>query len=210
MDNLSNDVIKDEHGKTYRLIFKGMDTGYGLVLYKDQIKNRFYCFQEESYGVFTFMDACSDGYDIEPGFPANLDEFKDNIEPPSPGIELSNSLRESLGFEFVTYMPDTFEKLIELLKYYLKGINCDIALNLLEKALAKAQTDSAYANKLQEALLKGSTIEGREAFAYFGDYLAIPYDHSHGVNTIDSALLHIKCGHVEEAISDYNFLHNRS
>ena len=90
------------------------------------------------------------------------------------------------------------------------------ALELLEKAVDKAKVDKDYFNRLESALLRGSTVEGRELFSDFGDYWArtsavIPYyPHHDAVNSIDTALFHIRIGDMKEAIDDYNFLHNRS
>ncbi|WP_178080919.1 hypothetical protein [Plesiomonas shigelloides] len=68
------------------------------------------------------------------------------------------------------------------------------ALALLEKALSKALDDRTYATRLEETLLRGSTVEIRECLSCFGDYFESSretepyYPHHDAVNGIDSAL----------------------
>ncbi|MBW3843172.1 hypothetical protein GPV00_02790 [Aeromonas hydrophila] len=65
---------------------------------------------------------------------------------------------------------------------------------MLEKAVAKAHDDEAYAKQFEETLLRGSTIEIRECLSCFGDYFErsrdVPpyYPHHDAVNGIDGAL----------------------
>ncbi|UNU29374.1 hypothetical protein [Aeromonas hydrophila] len=65
---------------------------------------------------------------------------------------------------------------------------------MLEKAVAKAHDDEAYAKQFEETLLRGTTIEIRECLSCFGDYFersrdAPPYyPHRDAVNGIDGAL----------------------
>lgn len=101
--------------------------------------------------------------------------------------------------------PYTLDKTLENLRLYLSEIQgCGKlggdALELLEKAVCKASTDKEYAQKMEDALLHGSTIECRDLFSVFGDYLAPPrtefpfYPHLDSVNMLDTALYHIKQG----------------
>jgi|TARA_R110002073_G_scaffold335155_1_gene526438 hypothetical protein len=112
--------------------------------------------------------------------------------------------------------PFTLEVILDKLRYYLKATLHHDALELLEKAVDNAKVDKDYFNRLESALLRGSTVEGRELFSDFGDYWArtsavIPYyPHHDAVNSIDTALFHIRIGDMKEAIDDFNFLHNRS
>jgi hypothetical protein len=72
------------------------------------------------------------------------------------------------------------------------------ALDLLEKAVAKSHVDLAYANEMEETLLRGSTVAIRKWLAVFGDYLGPPkseypwYPHHDAVNGIDTAMHVIK------------------
>lgn len=112
--------------------------------------------------------------------------------------------------------PYTLEVTLDKLRHYLKSTLHHDAVELLEKAVNKAKIDVDYSKRLENALLRGSTVEGRELFSDFGDYWArtsnvIPYyPHHDAVNSIDSALFHIRIGDEEEAIEDFNFLHNRT
>lgn len=111
--------------------------------------------------------------------------------------------------------PYSLEDTVLKLRSYLRATKRDDAMALLEKAVEKAKTSSAYFNQFEDALLRGSTIELRELLSDFGDYWArtsdsIPYyPHHDAVNAIDTAMFHIKIGDEKQAIDDYNFLHNR-
>lgn len=98
--------------------------------------------------------------------------------------------------------PYTLEQTLEHLRFILSvrgGLYLD-SLELLEKAVAKAQEDEAYAKQMEETLLHGSTVELRELLSPFGDYLAPPrsefpfYPHADAVNGLDTAMHHLKCG----------------
>ncbi|MFA7523383.1 MAG: hypothetical protein WCY71_10720 [Halothiobacillaceae bacterium] len=110
--------------------------------------------------------------------------------------------------------PYTLEETLQRLQHYLTAIKASDALALLAKAVAKASDEPRFAEKLEHAFLHGSTIECRDLFSAFGDYWAPPraefpyYPHSDAVNTVDSALYHIKLGDEQDAISFYNGLHN--
>jgi hypothetical protein len=94
--------------------------------------------------------------------------------------------------------PYSLEKTLQMLRHYLTVTNRLGALELLEKAVSKADKDEAYAQKLKETLLQGSTIQCRDLFSDFGDYFEKPrsefpfYPHHDNVNAIDSAMHHIK------------------
>lgn len=108
-----------------------------------------------------------------------------------------------------------FKERLSLLKYYLTSIRRPDALELLEKAISKANSDVEYAQVMLDTVLNGSTIEYRELFSPFGDYWAphrsqFPhYPHLDAVNCIDSAMHSIKRDEVEESIEFYNNQHNR-
>lgn len=109
----------------------------------------------------------------------------------------------------------SLDETVDLLRYYIAAIKCPDALALLEKAISKAQTEKEYAMQLKEVLLHGSTVQYRELFSPFGDYWAMYsktdplYTYMASVDLIDSAMLHIKCGDVAEAIEYFNLVHNR-
>ena len=90
--------------------------------------------------------------------------------------------------------PYTLEETLAKLRHTLAAICNEDALTLLEKAVTKARDDEAYADRLEETLLRGSTVEIRECLSCFGDYLersrdAPPYyPHHDAVNGIDCAL----------------------
>lgn len=77
-------------------------------------------------------------------------------------------------------------------------------LELLEKAVSRSKDNDAYACEMEEALLRGSTIELRTLLSPFGDYWAPPrkefpfYPHLDAVNALDTAMHHIKLGIDEE------------
>ncbi|WP_254924825.1 hypothetical protein [Aeromonas sp. A35_P] len=90
--------------------------------------------------------------------------------------------------------PYSLEETLEQLRHGLAVASNEDALTLLEKAVTKARDDEAYAKRLEETLLQGSTIEIRECLSCFGDYFersrdAPPYyPHHDAVNGIDCAL----------------------
>ena len=90
--------------------------------------------------------------------------------------------------------PYSLEETLEKLRHCLTNACNEEALALLEKAVAKARDDEAYAKQLEEALLQGSTIEIRECLNCFGDYFGRSrdsppyYPHHDAVNGIDSTL----------------------
>lgn len=71
-------------------------------------------------------------------------------------------------------------------------------IKLLDKATAKARDNEAYAKKMEDALLRGSTVELRDLLSDFGEYFGPPnstfpfYPHADAVNGIDSAIGAIK------------------
>lgn len=115
--------------------------------------------------------------------------------------------------------PYSLEETLDRLRRYLVdtqgyGSQTDDALELLGKAVSKASIDKGYAQEMEDALLRGSTIEYRDLFSVFGDYWAAPraefpfYPHTDAVNRLDSAIYHIKLGDEAEAIKFYNLQHN--
>jgi len=90
--------------------------------------------------------------------------------------------------------PYSLVETLEKLRHGLAAASNQGAQELLEKAVAKAHDDEAYARQFEEALLRGSTIEIRECLSCFGDYFersrdAPPYyPHHDAVNGIDCAL----------------------
>ena len=90
--------------------------------------------------------------------------------------------------------PYSLAETLEKLRHCLTNACNEEALALLEKAVAKARDDEAYAKQLEEALLQGSTIEIRECLNCFGDYFGRSrdsppyYPHHDAVNGIDGAL----------------------
>ena len=94
--------------------------------------------------------------------------------------------------------PYTLAEMLEKLRYVLSETRQNDALELLEKAVSKSRDDDAYRKQLEATLLKGSTLECRELFSAFGDYIAPPretfppYPHMDAVNGIDSGMLAVK------------------
>ena len=90
--------------------------------------------------------------------------------------------------------PFSLEETLKKLRLGLAAVSNKDALALLEKAVAKAHDDEAYARQFEETLQQGSTVEIRECLSYFGDYVersrdAPPYyPHHDAVNSIDSTL----------------------
>lgn len=99
------------------------------------------------------------------------------------------------------------------LKHYLTATGKIGALELLGKAEQKAELEADYEEELKKAFEQGSTVEYRTVFSVFGKYQAqtqdqIPrYPHHDAVNAIDSAMLHIKIGDIDDAIEFYNLMH---
>jgi len=96
--------------------------------------------------------------------------------------------------------PYTLEQTLSKLR---KAIQADKnAVDLLDKALSKAKFDTVYAKQLDDALLKGSTIECRSVFCVFGHYFqrsdTYPwYPHADAINAIDTALFYVKAGFLD-------------
>lgn len=92
----------------------------------------------------------------------------------------------------------TLADMLEKLRYVLSATRKADALALLEKAASKSCVDQQYTAMMEDALLRGSTVELRELLSTFGDYRAPPrsefpfYPHSDAVNGIDSAMGAIK------------------
>ncbi|MDM5129597.1 hypothetical protein OB962_01090 [Aeromonas piscicola] len=90
--------------------------------------------------------------------------------------------------------PYTQEETLEKLRHGLAAAHHEGAQALLEKAVTKARDDEVYAKQLEEAFLRGSTIEIRECLSCFGDYFERSrdtppyYPHHDAVNGIDSTL----------------------
>ena len=90
--------------------------------------------------------------------------------------------------------PYALEEMLGKLRHGLAAASNQGALALLGQAVTKARDDEGYARQLEEALLRGSTIEIRECLSCFGDYFecsrdAPPYYlHHDAVNGIDGAL----------------------
>lgn len=90
--------------------------------------------------------------------------------------------------------PYSLEETIEKLRHGLTTVSNENALALLEKAVAKAHDDEAYAKQFEETLLQGSTVELRECLSCFGSYFersrdTPPYYPYHdAINGIDCAL----------------------
>lgn len=105
-----------------------------------------------------------------------------------------------------TQNPYGLEETLRRLRAYLskKGGHYRDGLELLEKALCRSKENEVYAAEMEEALLRGSTIELRDLLSPFGDYFGPPrsqfpfYPHTDGVNAIDTAMHHIKLGIDEE------------
>jgi len=94
-------------------------------------------------------------------------------------------------------LDETLDRLRAILTA--KGGHYLDSLELLEKAVAKAREDDAYAKQLEEALLQGTTGELRDLVSVFGDYLAPPkktfpfYPFTDAVNGLDTGMHHLKC-----------------
>ncbi|WP_265458449.1 hypothetical protein [Aeromonas salmonicida] len=113
-------------------------------------------------------------------------------------IEAIDALLHQLRQEGTNTMrlpnPYSLEETLGKLRHGLITTCNEDALTLLEKGLTKARDDDVYAKRLEETLLRGSTIEIRECLSCFGDYVersrdAPPYyPHHDAVNGIDCAL----------------------
>lgn len=99
--------------------------------------------------------------------------------------------------------PYTLEDTLEKLRFRLStqtdfGSLTQDALALLDKSISKAREDAVFAKKMEDTLLRGSTVALREMLSPFGDYRAPPrdtfpwYPHSDAVNAIDTAMHHLK------------------
>lgn len=110
-------------------------------------------------------------------------------------------------------LPVTLDKL----NYVLTETGNSDSLKLLNKAVCKAREDEAYASAMEDALLRGSTVELREWLSAFGDYMESPrasfpwYPHHDAVNGIDSAMGAVKReivkpGAMQEAIDFINLM----
>lgn len=72
------------------------------------------------------------------------------------------------------------------------------AIELLDKAVERANQDTEYAQEMERALLYGSTVDLRAWLSVFGDYMQPPrstypwYPFADAVNAIDSAMHVIK------------------
>ena len=103
--------------------------------------------------------------------------------------------------------PYTLKETLNKLHDSLAATFNEEALTLLEKAISKALDDRTYATLLEEALLRGSTIEIRECLSCFGDYFDRSretepyYPHHDAVNSIDSALYTILFGTTNSDIT---------
>lgn len=105
----------------------------------------------------------------------------------------------------------SFDETIHQLTDVLTKTRRSSSLALLEKALAVAEVNPEYRDKLGDALLKGSTRECRDVFERFGEYWQTyqegfpPFPHRDAVNGIDSTMHAIKLelvcpGAIQEAI----------
>ncbi len=107
--------------------------------------------------------------------------------------------------------PYSLEVTLEKLRFYFTEINRPEPLALLEKAVSKAEIDVEYASQMESALIQGSTQEYRKLFSAFGDYWVDSKPaHRNLVNSIDSAMHHIKFDDMNDAIEFYNMMHNHS
>lgn len=110
--------------------------------------------------------------------------------------------------------PFTLEQTLDRLRHYLSAIKRRDGIELLDKAINKAKSDERYAERMEEALLRGSTVECRALLSEFGEYFEKPratfpfYPHHDAVNIIDTAMFHIKIGYEQQAIDDFNLMHN--
>lgn len=133
---------------------------------------------------------------------------------PSGAMSPPDSWRTDMVVTDKPVNPYNLDETLAQLRHYLTKVKRPDALELLNKAVAKAEVDENYAQRMEAALLHGSTVECRSLLSDFGDYWEKPraefpfYPHHDNVNLIDSAMHHIKLGCVEEAIEFYNGMHN--
>lgn len=113
--------------------------------------------------------------------------------------------------------PYPMQESLAKLRFYLKATLQNDGLELLEKAVTKADEDSQFARDFENTILFGSTLEYRELFSHFGNYWESPrstfpfYPHTDAVNAVDSAMHKVKLGLVlEEVAAEYNWLHNHN
>lgn len=112
--------------------------------------------------------------------------------------------------------PYKLEQTLAKLRHYFSATKRLDGLELLEKAVAKAKLDKQFAARMEDALLHGRSVEYRDLFSDFGEYFERPratfpfYPHHDAVNIIDTAMFHLIIGDEQEAIEDYNLMHNRS
>lgn len=110
--------------------------------------------------------------------------------------------------------PFTLEQTLVKLRNYLSATKRLDGLELLKKAVNKAKLNEQFADRMTDALLHGSTVQYRELLSDFGDYwkktsITFPYyPHHDAVNSIDTAMFHIKIGYEQQAIDDFNLMHN--
>lgn len=104
--------------------------------------------------------------------------------------------------------PDerTLEGIIQALQKYLTVTQRPDAIELLAKAESKAEEDPEYGQQYREAILHGHNLDFRDLFSPFGEYFERPrpdfpfYPHHDAVNAIDSAVHHIRSGHMDYAL----------
>lgn len=102
-------------------------------------------------------------------------------------------------------LKQTIEKLENYFSYSEPASYFTDAILLLQKVVEKSKNDDAYAQQLEDALIKGSTLECRAVFSFFGDYLDCTrrdtepfYPYRHAVDSIDTALYYVKMGFVDK------------
>lgn len=112
--------------------------------------------------------------------------------------------------------PYSIEVTLEKLKHYLMSLGHIGALELLEKAITKAKEDESFNRKLEDTFLRGSTLEYRDLFSEFGDYLEkrrkdFPfYPHRDAVDWIDTAMHHIRIGYDQQYIDEHKAQQSRA
>ncbi len=79
---------------------------------------------------------------------------------------------------------------IAVVKNYMVGQQWADSVQLLNLAIAQADIDNAYAEKLQNLFDNYSTVTARDVFAKFGDYWK-NLKHSNAVDGIDSGFCHL-------------------
>lgn len=159
------------------------------------------------------------GHNLE--FRDLFSSFGEYFERPRPEFpfyphhDAVNAIDSAVHHIRLGHMDYALEAVVRQLRDYLTATNQTDAVDLLAKAEAKAEQDSDYVKEFSRTLLDGSTVDRRQLFSPFGDYNSPPrktfppYPHLDAVNAIDSAMLHIREGDTDQAIKDYNLLHNR-